>query len=212
MSRGFSTAVKTELAAAACAPRSFVSIAFTSGVLYFWTGVGSISWNSQTWTGAGNLLAIEPSGDASGVQALGIKVSLSGNVDSLISAVLASLGQNLPLKWWLGFETVPGTIVSDATIPLFAGRVTRANCERGAAGSRITVEAENRLIDMLRPANTRYTPEEQKDRFAGDKGCDFVPTLQGRTFQWGTQYVSHIVGFYPPDPPPPPYSPPDYGG
>ena len=45
---------------------------------------------------------------------------------------------------------------------------------------------ENKLVALERPAATRYTSAYQKDKYAGDKGLDFVEGLQTKKIIWGS--------------------------
>ena len=49
----------------------------------------------------------------------------------------------------------------------------------------ITVTVENKLIMLERPRNRRYTDQDQKNLFSGDKGLEFVDDLQDKELVWG---------------------------
>ena len=57
--------------------------------------------------------------------------------------------------------------------------------DEGAETSTITTSVESRLVDLERPRSRRYTAENQKQRFSGDKAFDFVESLQNLRLQWG---------------------------
>lgn len=44
---------------------------------------------------------------------------------------------------------------------------------------------EDRLVDLERPRERRYTHEDQQIRLVGDKGFDQVPELQDAQDTWG---------------------------
>ncbi len=50
---------------------------------------------------------------------------------------------------------------------------------------KISVSYEDRLVDLQRPRERRYTHEDQQIDYPGDKGFEFVPTLQDMQLQWG---------------------------
>jgi len=52
-------------------------------------------------------------------------------------------------------------------------------------GSTISVDAENRLIDLQRPSNLRYTKESQQYISDGDTCFDRVQSLQDKEIIWG---------------------------
>ena len=47
------------------------------------------------------------------------------------------------------------------------------------------LRTRNRLIDLEKPNESRYTSEEQKRLFSGDLGLDFVTDLQDKDINWG---------------------------
>jgi hypothetical protein len=49
----------------------------------------------------------------------------------------------------------------------------------------IELKLENRLVALERAITRRYTEEDQKNLFAGDKGFDFIPDLQDKQLVWG---------------------------
>jgi len=52
-------------------------------------------------------------------------------------------------------------------------------------GSTVTIDAENRLVDLDRPSNLRYTKESQNFLFDGDTGFNRVASLQDKQINWG---------------------------
>ena len=51
----------------------------------------------------------------------------------------------------------------------------------------ITIQAENRLVDLERPRIRRYSDEDQKSDTANasDVGFEFVPSLQDKVITFG---------------------------
>jgi hypothetical protein len=54
-------------------------------------------------------------------------------------------------------------------------------------GSTVTIDAENRLVDLDRPSNLRYTKESQNFLHSGDTGFNRVASLQDKQINWGTK-------------------------
>ena len=55
----------------------------------------------------------------------------------------------------------------------------------GPETSTIALSVESRLIDLERIRTRRYTSEDQKRRFPGDLGLDFVNSIQDKELFWG---------------------------
>jgi hypothetical protein len=54
-------------------------------------------------------------------------------------------------------------------------------------GPTITIQASltSRLINWKRSTNSRYTNEDQQEKFPDDKGFRFINDLATRKIQWG---------------------------
>ena len=53
--------------------------------------------------------------------------------------------------------------------------------------SAVIVQAENRLIDLRRPSNLRYTKESQEFVASGDTGFNRIQSLQEKKIVWGNR-------------------------
>lgn len=184
MSRDLTAGTLAEVTAGACAPVLFFEGEFGSGTLRLWTGVGDVTWDSQTWTGAGNLLAASAVTETVDLRAVGITVSLSGMPSSLISLALAEADQGLPGSVYLGFLDAAGTIVADPYLS-FEGRLDVPEIADQGDSCTISITYESRLIDLERPRARRYTAEDQRVTDAQDRGFDNVAALQDAVVIWG---------------------------
>ena len=184
MSRGLSGDMITEITAPALVPIILVKAEFDSGTLRFWSGIGNITFNSETYTGAGNLLGVSDIQEVIGIEARGANFSLSGISSSLLSIVLAEEIQSRPITCWFGCLNTSSAIVSSPFI-LFKGRMDTAQINDSGDFATISVNAENRLIDLKRPNLRRYTPEDQKVSYPADLGLNFVSSLQEMNLTWG---------------------------
>lgn len=158
---------------------------YISGVstayLRLWTGVGSLSWDSKTWLGGGQLLGISVLGEAVGVKAHGFSVTLSGMPTSLVSIALQSVERNRPGRLWLMLFDTAGAVIADPYL-LKRGRFNMIPIEDNGETSTITAEYEDRLFSMNHPRERHYTRESQQLRSAGDEGFSFVEQLQDASF------------------------------
>lgn len=82
-----------------------------------------------------------------------------------------------------------GDVLLDSPYALRRGRFDIAIIDRDPKGGTCTITAkyEDRLIDLERPREWRYTSESQKALYPDvvDKGFDYVETLQDAQFIWG---------------------------
>ena len=77
-----------------------------------------------------------------------------------------------------------GTNEVAGTLTLFKGRMNTLTISDNPNGSTITIDAENRLVDLNRPSNFRYTKESQNFLHNGDTGFNRVASLQDKEIVW----------------------------
>lgn len=173
-------------------PALFFEGVFWSGgaeaYLRLWSGVGTFAWNGVDWLGGGHLLSVSPVEETSEVRAVGFRVSLNGQASANISLVLQAMRQGKPGKVWLGLLTQAGALVADPTL-IKRGKLDVAMIEDSATDCRISVSYEDRLIDLERPREARYTHEDQQRSIPGDRGFEYVPSLQDAKIPWGKGVV-----------------------
>ena len=78
-----------------------------------------------------------------------------------------------------------GGLVNAGTITLFAGRMTNLTIDDKPDGMTIAINAENRLVDLNRPCNLRYTLASQQIINSSDTGFKYVAAIQDKEIQWG---------------------------
>lgn len=182
--RDLTAAVQAALAADQLRLALLYEGAFSGGTLRLWTGVGDLSWNGYTWTGAGNLLGISEVQETADVRATGLAVSLSGMPSTLLSTVLQNARHGYTGTVWFAFFTAAGALIADPAIA-FKGRLDVPSFEERGDGCTIVVNYESRLIDLDRARDRRYTHEDQQIDYPGDLGFEYVPAIQDAQINWG---------------------------
>ena len=161
-----------------------VDLLLDSGSLYFWSGVGPLSANSNTYTGTGNLGSVSGIGESVEVRPTGITLKLSGVASSLLSIVLTEHLQGRTAKVYLATFTDPGAL--EGTLLLFQGRIDNPQIDDDGTEATITLPVENRLADFDRPNQTLfYTHEDQQGLYTGDLAFEFVEALVDAEVFWG---------------------------
>ena len=84
-------------------PILLVSATFDSGVLRFWNGYSTLSYDGNDYTGAGNLLNITSSTETEELKANGISIGLSGISTEIISITLNQTVAGRPVDIKMGF-------------------------------------------------------------------------------------------------------------
>lgn len=161
-----------------------VKAEFDTDDILVWSGTDDITINSETYTGAGTLLQISDSSDNLELKSNGMVVGLSGMDTTVVNYALTENYQNRPITVFLGY-VMGGTNEVAGTLTIFKGRMTSLVINDTPEGSIITIDAENRLVDLERPSNFRYTKESQNFLHAGDTGFNRVARLQDKQINWG---------------------------
>lgn len=186
MSRGLTAAMLAAVLAGTVRPVLFYQGEFSTGTLRLTSAARDISWNGQTWVGAGSMLEVSPVEEASDIRAVNFSVSLSGEFAAILSIALGAVRQGYPGSVWLGAFDAAGALIADP-FKAFSGRLDVPDVLDDGAICRITVSYESRLIDLERVRARRYTPEDQAIDYPTDLGFDYVPSLQDAKIKWGGQ-------------------------
>jgi hypothetical protein len=193
VARNLTAAQIAEITAQNLRPVLFCQLLFTSGFIYLWTGVGTISWNGQTWTGVGSLGTISPIPETSDLAAVGVKLGLSGIPASLITSALGEVRQGNPVTIYQGFLTPAGGVIATPN-NAWQGRMDVCEISEQADTAIITLTAESRMLDLNRSRERRYEKQDQAIDFPGDLGFDYVPGLQEMSIVWGKATVAKSGG------------------
>ena len=161
-----------------------VKAEFDTDDIFVWSGTDDLVIGSDTYTGAGNLLSISNSEDNLELKSNGLVVSLSGMDTTVVNYALTENYQNRPITIFMGY-VMGGTNEVAGTLTLFKGRMTSLVINDTPEGSTVTIDAENRLVDLDRPSNLRYTKESQNFLHSGDTGFNRVASLQDKQINWG---------------------------
>jgi hypothetical protein len=182
MSRDLEAALEGALGDAVLEPFFAIELLFDSGALRFWTGYGTKTIGGEEYIGTGSLLGISDIGETAEIAAAGVTLTLSGVPSELLSLALSEPYQNRIARVHFGLI---GS--EDDMAEVFTGTMDQLNIEEGPETSVVQVAIENRLLDLERPRVRRYTNNDQQSRFPGDKGFEFVETVQDREIFWGRQ-------------------------
>jgi len=154
-------------------PFALVKMELPSGTVRFFTGVGELSWDSQTWTGAGDLGYIGAIESGTDLRAGRLEVGLSG-LDATVKAdALNELSRGSDCYVYLGFFTSSATIVADPWLAFF-GTLDQTAITEDDDGVSISVSILDGIGARLRRTQRRRTDADQQEIFSGDKIFEFV--------------------------------------
>lgn len=163
---------------------------FASGFARAWTGVGPLRWGERVFLGTGDLINIGTIEETIEARSSGITLTLSAaamgeQASMILEAALAEANsfQGRPVRLWLALLADHATLLADP-VPLAELRMDTMAIVDGR-DARITLTAEGELGDLDRPRVRRYTNEDQQSEFPGDRGFEYVPSVQELNFKWG---------------------------
>ena len=166
---------------------------FDTDDILVWSGTDDIVINSETYLGAGSLLSVSSTEENSELKSNGMAVSLSGMDSTIVNYALTENYQNRPITLFMGY-VMGGTNEVAGTLTAFKGRMTSLIINDSPEGSRVTIDSENRLVDLDRPSNLRYTKESQNFLHSGDTSLNRVASLQDKIILWGKTSTGPAFG------------------
>lgn len=184
MSR-LSTALAAAFAGGEVQMLALVRAEFDSGTIRLWTGTGALSWNSETWTGAGGVITnISLPSETAEIRTSGGSITLNGLDPSILALADTEPYQGRAITIYIGAKDSTGAVIVD---PDMAYQGTMDVMEPTDEGETATVvlSIESRSASAERPSNRRLTPEDLALDYPGDKGFDFVAALQDKEIIWG---------------------------
>jgi len=162
------------------------------GALYFWSGVGTYSYDSKSYIGAGNFLQMSTIQETTAVQANGLRVGLSGVNSSLITAARDADYQGRIMTVKLGLMDSSNAVISDPVVVFEGFMDVMAITDKGESCD-ISVSVEHRLIEFDRERVRRLTDADQQIDHSGDKGFEFIAEIQEKEIAWGVHDGSKPV-------------------
>jgi len=182
--QGIDAAIVARLGADTAEPFFAIKAEFDTDDILVWSGTDDITINSETYTGAGDLLNVSRIEEDAEISSNGIAVGLAFMDKTILNYALTERYQNRPLTVLLGF-TMGGSNEVAGSMTVFKGRMQSMRINDTPDGAMISLSAESRLNDLHRPRGYRYTNDSQDHLFSGDKGFSYVQTLQDQQILWG---------------------------
>jgi hypothetical protein len=143
-----------------------------------------VQWNSATWSGLGQLGAIEEVQEGEGAEVTGLAFTLSGVPSSLIATALDEKFQRRVVNVYVGFLDLPTHAILADPVLEWSGLMDVPTIVDDGTTSTIRVTAENELFDFARPAPLFWTNEDQQKLYPGDTGLRFAKQLTDRPIVW----------------------------
>jgi len=171
----------TQITSNAVALCLLLDLQLVSGVEHVWTGVGSVTYNGNTYTGVGSFASCGEIAESSCVRADGTTISLSGLDPAWLTDALADIQLGAPATLWLAvFES--GAIA--AAVQIFAGTVDQPTIPIGPDTIAIQIALESKMTNLQRPTMRRYTSSDQRVYYPDDIALSWVEILEDIALLW----------------------------
>ena len=156
---------------------------FPSGDFAMFTGPGAVTHEGVEYLGGGNALTIGEASSSVGAEKGGLSIGLSGVSGEVIALAENEDFQRRRVTVLLGVFDQAGALV-DADV-FFDGLADTLDTDDDPENPTVSLACEQRALDLGRARPFRYTPEDQKARFADDEFFDLVQVIQTREPTWG---------------------------
>jgi hypothetical protein len=185
MARSLDASFEAATLATLVRPILFVELAFTSGAVRVWSGLGDFTWNAATWTGAGTLMGVSSIEETEEVRSAGITLTLSGVPNVMLSLALAEPYQGRACVVHIGALNTNTNALIGSPYTVFKGKMDLMTIDEGQEESTIAVSAESRLVDLERARERRYDHHDQQIVHPGDMFFEYVPSIVEAEIVWG---------------------------
>jgi hypothetical protein len=164
----------------------FCFIDYPTTPLRAWSGVGNISWSSQTWAGVGDFGGFSAITERAGPTAGNTTLTLNGVKDALINLGQLDTSQERLVELYLAAMTETDGVWAVAEgWRFFRGRTDVHKIVEGIEYHTIEVAVETFLATLRRPRILRYTHAEQQRLHPGDRGFEYAGKINATPANWG---------------------------
>jgi hypothetical protein len=182
-SRGLAAATATASQAETNAPIALVKLEFDSGDVLLHTWLGDVSYNGDTYTGAGGLGFIGPIDEDADLTRNTMEIGLRGIPADIISIALGEQYQGRPATVYMGYLDTSTTQLVGTPVT-FTGKMDYPTVRLGKECEvRLAIEDEFAVLD--KPKARRYNNADQQGRYPGDLGLEFVEQTTEKQIYWG---------------------------
>jgi len=180
--RAFPTALETALSADSVTLAFLLFIDWPGDPLYTWSGVGTISWNGQTWVGAGSLGHMDKVADSLTKNDTGVELILDYLNDDLRNEIVTTDPRGSDASIYLALMASDGTVTE--AYEIYPGFVDEIEILDAGSSGAIKVRLASELSRLAKPVYFHLSDAHQKYLFPGDKGMEFATKMDEPIF-WG---------------------------
>lgn len=182
MSRDLSSANQTAASAAHVHLVTLVFLDFDTP-LYIHSGIGSISYDGNTYLGVGDYGSIAEAKETEALAPTSLVLTLSGVDNTLITEAQEAGRYKDAVSIYEGYRQDDGTLVADPWL-LWGGWFEYAGIQMDEE-STVTFTCHHDLSVLTDKDGSRFSDEDQHQRYATDNFFQFVTDQGGLRLMWG---------------------------
>ena len=161
-----------------------VKAEFDTETLHLWSGDIDLDIDGDTYTGVGTLLKLGEIEDTLELKSTGVSLTLAGMDSTVLNLALNENYTNRNITIFTGYLS-GGTDHVAGKMVLFKGRMMSMTIMDDPNGATIQISAENRLVDLQKPSNLRFTKDSQTYIDNTDTCFSRVASMQDKEIVWG---------------------------
>ena len=151
---------------------------------YMWTGLGDLTlFSNETYTGMGDLLSVGTVTENQDLAAKGCTITLK-TTNEFILVTRDRDYQGNEIKIYLGALDSNGAVIGDPFM-FFDGFLDQMSFTMTGKDVMLQVTCEHKLIRLQKSSNTRFTHEDQIQKFPNDNGFNLQTAIASRELTWG---------------------------
>lgn len=192
MPRGLDGAFETALGTGRIRVAMFCYFELKSGVRRLWTGIGDYSWAGYVWSGSSSaagkdagIIKIDKITETLNTKVSGITVVVDGLPPTALSEAFLQIKRNKAGKLWLALLDEAMVLIGTPSL-MFDARSDACIIDHSPEKTTVTINWENRLIDLEKPKGGLYTHQDQQLLHPGDYAFEYAPQLVDLDLPWGS--------------------------
>ena len=182
MSRGLSTTNTTQVDGSHVHLVTLVKMDFDTPA-YAHSGTGTISYGGNSYLGVGDFGGVSGERESEVLGPSAVTLTLTGIDSDYIAEAVDSGNIYDKVTIYQGYRNDDGTLADDPWIA-WSGWFEFASIKVDAESS-ISITCQHDLSMMNEKDGSRYSDEDQQNRYAGDVGLEFTSDMVGLRLLWG---------------------------
>ncbi len=182
----FEPAIEAQLTGATVVMAMLVEVQFASGPFRVWTGLGTREFGGRNWQGIGSIIDISEITRLQNGQADPFEITVSAPEEIIRQGLIEFQTEalNRTLNVYLQFLNYDADTALGPPWQIRDGIMRGANLSVETGAQTLAIKCDTLSSRRNRPPFGMLTDRDQKARFPGDRGLEFVHSLDGKEIVW----------------------------